>query len=233
MRIYHCIDRIGDKYGHLTIIAPAYSPKGRNKRWLCKCECGVEKVICISHLRNGGTVSCGCKKIYLIRASAITHGFSRDPNYKSEYSTWAAMKARCSNPKKKNYKDYGGRGIKVCERWLNSFENFLEDMGKKPSKEYSLDREENDGNYEPNNCRWALLEVQSRNKRTSNFLECNGERMVLLDWAKKLNVERRFIYKFLERGITFCEIIEIIKTGKHRDRVLRGTGKRKRIKKTT
>jgi hypothetical protein len=150
----------GDKYGRLTIteeIEPYITPSGvRHRKFNCLCDCGEKKSIVLKSLRNNHTISCGC----FHKEVKTNHGLTGT----YEYHIWNSMKQRCNNPKNISYKDYGGRGIKVCDRWLNSFNFFLEDMGKKPDG-YSLDRINNDDGYKPTNCRWATMKEQSNNRR--------------------------------------------------------------------
>jgi hypothetical protein len=146
------IDITGNKYGKWAVERFAYV-ENRHSYWLCRCECGTTKVIWGANLRQGLTHSCGCSK--------IVHGLRRT----NEYRTWRGIKERCLNPNNKDYINYGGRGITVCERWVNSFENFIKDMGKKPSPELSIDRINNDKGYSPDNCQWATKSQQSRNQR--------------------------------------------------------------------
>lgn len=159
------IDLTGRRFSRLTAIRVAGRDSTGRFEYLCRCDCGQEKTVRGSNLTSGHVKSCGC----LLREAdqGITHGLSHAP----EYIVWLSMKRRCSNPKNESFKYYGGRGIKVCDRWLHSFENFLDDMGSRPSPEHSIDRINVDGDYEPSNCRWATLSEQARNKRTSNHRE--------------------------------------------------------------
>lgn len=229
MRIYTSTNRVGQKFGTLTVVAPVPNTSGlkENKKWLCKCECGNEKIIRVDHLIDGSTQSCGCKKKEKLRDANIGHGFSKDMTCKSEYYAWTSMKMRCYNPKCKQYKNYGARGIIVSERWLgeNGFPNFISDMGKKPTAKHSIDRINNNGNYEVSNCKWSTMPEQNRNKRDNNVIEYEGKRMVLLDWANYFGIERSFIYRLLEKHTT-DEAFKKIKSGNYRERKIYVTPKR-------
>lgn len=132
----------------------------------CVCECGTHRLIHRSNLTSGKTKSCGCKKAEKVAKARTTHSMFGTPTY----SSWSSMMTRCKNQKSKSYANYGARGIKVCERW-NLFENFLQDMGEKPKKGMSIERINNDGNYEPGNCRWATPKEQASNTRRTKLTQ--------------------------------------------------------------
>ncbi len=139
----------------------------------------------------------------------------RDGKRIPEYSAWKDIRYRCYNPKDHAYKDYGGRGIRVCDRWKDSFQNFMEDMGFKPTPEHTIDRIDNNGDYEPNNCRWATMDIQSNNRRDNHWIEHNGVRMTVAMWSKHLKVSSSNLLSNKKR--TESESIEhYIKNGKRK-----------------
>jgi hypothetical protein len=168
-------DLTGEKFAHLTVLKHA----GHNKRgaalWECICDCPRRRKIIVigSNLSSENTTSCGCES----RKNRRIHGDCSGDKTTAEYRIWLNMKTRCYCPNRPCYPDYGGRGITVCPRWRESFELFLADMGRRPSKRHTLDRRNNDGNYEPENCRWATRKQQARNQRfrTKGLKLCRSE----------------------------------------------------------
>lgn len=181
----HKIDISGNRYGRWVVI-----DRVKGSTWLCRCDCGTVKRVQGSSLKLGKTVSCGCYSIERTK----THGKEGTPTY----NTWAHMLTRCRNQRHKQYAEYGGRGISVCEAW-HSFENFYNDMGEKP-KGMSLDRIDNDGNYEPLNCRWATVKQQIRNRRISPKYEIDGMMRSLGDLAEKYRIPVRRLYERMRSG---------------------------------
>jgi len=184
----------GDVYGKLTLAKKAEKTGSNGWKWLCECECGKETVVYLKNMRNGHTKSCGCISREKASKRMTTHGSAET----IEYNIWSCMKGRCSNKKNSEYKNYGGRGIIVCKRWLR-FENFFEDMGNIP-KDKSIDRIDNDGNYEPGNCRWATKIEQANNTRVNVFIEYEGKRFTVAQWSRRLGIKDKTIYKRLKAG---------------------------------
>lgn len=181
----------GQKFGKLLVISFNGVVK-ENRTWNCICECGNNTIVSSNKLKSGRTRSCGCG----VTESRFSHGMSKS----REFKTWTTIKGRCYNKTNKSYKDYGARGIIVCERWLKSFENFYEDMGPKPSRNHSIDRINNNGNYEPENCKWATKEEQNNNTRVNIYLTYNNRTLTLSQWAKELDLKYSALQSRLARG---------------------------------
>ncbi len=170
---------VGKKFGRLTVLRFVDKNQWGNYRWLCRCGCGKEKIILGYNLIRGSTKSCGCLH--------TKHGNAKNNDKTKTYRSWQNMIQRCINPEHKYYKHYGGRGIKVCKRWLK-FPNFLKDMDEHPGKGYSIDRINNNGNYCKSNCRWATRKEQARNKRNNHLETYNGKTQCLIEWSEEYNI---------------------------------------------
>jgi len=195
----------GRSFGRLTCIRRVDPPESvvnsRHRYYLCQCSCGNAVVVMLDSLFRGCTQSCGCLKSELVaernRLQSTTHGMSDT----SEYNIWGSMVARCTNEKNRRYGDYGGRGIRICDRWLNLFENFYSDMGDRPPG-MTLDRIDNNGDYTPDNCRWATAKEQNRNRRDNRLIE--GKPMT--EWCEENDLNRNTVahrlHQFLKNGMS-------------------------------
>lgn len=172
---------LGRRFNRLLVIAPAQSKNGRTF-WNCQCNCGNQKEIATTPLLNGLTQSCGCLHKERVSEAKKTHGQSKN-HTTPEYVAWLHMKSRCYNENNDSYGRYGGRGITVCERWLESFENFFADIGKRPEG-MSLERIDNSQGYTPQNCKWATVFEQANNKRNNFFVIWEGQKFTLANLAR-------------------------------------------------
>lgn len=210
---------IGSVWGRLTVLEEAeplvfrrggtFGSTYEKRRAVCRCECDKKTIVIVrqDQMRSGKTRSCGCLHDERARAHMTamdkrgnkhrqTHGRTNTP----EFYIWHSMNQRCTNPKQHSFPRYGGRGITVCARWLHTFENFLADMGERPTPQHTLERNDNDGNYEPANCRWATPAEQGVNRGTNKFLTYRGETLCLTEWARRLGMNRGAIQKRLHKG---------------------------------
>lgn len=183
---------IGGRFGRLHILSDAPRVRGKRKV-LCRCDCGTEKIIDAGSIRNGDVRSCGCLSREQVSVRSITHGHAVGGVLPSEYVIWANMRYRCSNPKNKSFPRYGGRGIRVCERWDQSFAHFLEDMGRRPSPSHSIERINNGGHYEPENCRWATPVQQANNKRGNHVITIGERSQTIAQWAREIGIKPSII----------------------------------------
>lgn len=180
---------------------------GKDRRFLCRCVCGKEKPCFLHLLRSGSTRGCGCKRNKENKERETTHGLS----YSKEYYAWRAMHWRCDEHcDKETYKNYGGRGIKVCDRW-KSFELFIEDMGKKPSPDHEIERSDNNKGYSPDNCRWATNKENSRNKRNNFLVEKDGKTKCLSEWCEIYHLAYGKVYYRMKKfGMSLDEAMTAI-----------------------
>jgi hypothetical protein len=189
----------GVRFGRLIAI------ERRGPKWFCKCDCGKTALATPGNLKYGNTSSCGCLRIEqaaIARKFCTRHGHAAGSSGSPEYRTWAAMKNRCSNSNTKCFPDYGGRGIKVCREWSDSFESFLEDMGPRPSSRHSIDRIDNNGDYTPENCRWATVKEQMRNRRCCMVVTAFGEAKPLADWCDAHGMLAGTVARRIRRGVS-------------------------------
>ena len=182
------IERTGKRYGKLVVESCAGIGDHHEFTWNAVCDCGGKIVAQGSALSNGRTKSCGCLK--------CPHGQSRT----TEYRTWRQMKVRCLNHKNKYYNSYGGRGISICDEWVDSFTSFFSCVGKKPSAQHSIDRINNDGNYEPGNVKWSTRMEQQHNTQRVRKLTYLGETLCIREWSRKIGRSANTITKRLNRG---------------------------------
>ncbi len=182
-----------------TVLGRAPS-KNRDSYWHCRCECGTERSVKCTDLLRGISRSCGCLQAEEVSHRNFKHGYTRHARRPPEYTAWRAVKTRCFNSNCQCFGDYGGRGITMCDRWKESFVAFLDDMGHRPGPEYSLERIDHNGHYEPGNCRWATVTEQSNNRRSNRLITHQGVTRTLKNWSRIKGVSRKAITDRLNRG---------------------------------
>lgn len=194
-------DLSGQIFNRWTVIGPP-SLGGKNGTtvfWICRCECGTVKPVASGHLKNGASASCGC--LHKERAAEFA---TKHKSIKTrEYSSWRAMKERCSNPNHIEWRNYGGRGIGVCQRWADrksGFSNFINDMGKIPDNSYSIDRIDVNGDYSPENCKWSSRKEQANNRRNSVIVEYHGRSQTISQWSEETGIGYHELYNANKRG---------------------------------
>lgn len=191
-------DYIGKTYNRLTIInftvSKTLSSGGKHHIVNCQCSCGNFCAVKLNNLKSNTTKSCGC--ISKEMPNSKKHGLINT----SEYDIWQHIKSRCLNSKIPEYKNYGGRGITICSEWLNSFENFIQDMGFRPTSAHSIERKNNNLGYFKENCRWATAKEQANNRRTTVFITFNNKTQTLSEWCDELNLNYKIIHQRLNRS---------------------------------
>lgn len=190
------LDLTGVRVNRLTVLRRVENV-GRQPAWLCQCDCGAPKRVLGTHLRAGDVIDCGCGRSARQAKSRQTHGMTDS----AEFRTWSGMKSRCSNPNGKYWAMYGGRGIAVCDRWLESFENFYADMGPRPAGT-TLDRIDNDKGYSPDNCRWATRKDQQNNRRANVIVTLDGVSKTLAQWAEYYGVPYPVVKDRRSKGVS-------------------------------
>lgn len=190
---------VGAKFNAWTVLAPAPYRKGSNRkigRVVCRCACGQLRITSWADVRKGRSRCCGCLGNAGTSKRFRKHGRTMHPMF----STWESMKYRCYNPKAKNFYLYGAKGVRVCDAWLNSLEQFCLDMGERPSPQHTIDRIDSNGNYEPSNCRWATPKEQARNTSRNRIITFNGETLCLKAWAERTGLTEMCIHGRLRAG---------------------------------
>ena len=206
----HFLDISGRRFGRLLVIKNVGKDKFGNYKWLCKCDCGNEKIVTGNCLCSGMTSSCGCFRIENTIKAKTTHGLSKT----RLYDTWGKIVQRCTNERNNHYKDYGGRGIKICDEWRRNFELFYEwSMNNGYRDDLTIDRINNDGNYEPDNCRWVDYNVQANNRRNNHYVEYEGRRYTVKELDRLLCNGAGLIARRLYKGWTMEEALTIPKGG--------------------
>lgn len=196
-------DLAGRVFGRLTVVLFLGADRKARRKWRCLCACnGEPRDVWEQALLKGVTLSCGCLHREIVAANSFKHGHAvHGAAVSPEYSSWRSLRDRCENPNNKRFADYGGRGIALCDRWRNSFLEFLADMGPRPPGT-SIDRKDNDRGYEPGNCRWATRKEQQRNRRCSTLLTFRGETLSIPDWADRLGIALAALAARVRRGWT-------------------------------
>lgn len=195
------IDATNMKYGRWYILGHTTS---NHRNVICVCDCGVVKTVDIQSIKRGLSKSCGCHKVEFAGNALIKHSMCKSP----EYRTWSHMKSRCNNPSDHKYYAYGARGIRVCDRWSNSFSNFYTDMGAKPSPTHSIDRIDNNGDYTPKNCRWATPKEQAYNKSTTTKVFYKGKAYDVPDVSALTGIRESNIRNRIKRNWSADRIFE-------------------------
>lgn len=192
------------RFGRLLVLDSTDQRAQGQRVWRCRCDCGAEVPVSSYMLTSGKTKSCGClrRDMGVARGKASArHGEGSNGRETAEYRCWGAMLSRCNNPNHCNFPDYGARGIQVCERWT-AYENFLADMGRRPSDRHSIDRIDVKGPYSPENCRWATMTEQQRNTRRNVFITIGDQTLTLGAWLVKLDIPRATYYTRLRKGMS-------------------------------
>ncbi len=189
-------DLTNQRFGRLLVLKFAGNGKNGVPMWECLCDCGNKKNVSTGHLTHGDTQSCGCFHKEKLSLASATHGESKSRLYK----IWAGIKSRCYDKQSRSYRKYGQRGITVCQEWCDSYESFKAwAMANGYTDELTLDRKDNDGNYCPENCRWATQKEQQNNRRNNRLLTYNGETLTASQWNERLGFTRGTVSQRLNK----------------------------------
>lgn len=200
----------GKTYGQLVGIAKCgNNPANGNAIWQFVCSCGARCEIDGYAVRIGKATSCKACGAERLRLASVKHGMSES----REFATWIDIQTRCLNPNATSFPDYGGRGIEICDRWLNSFMDFYADMGPKPSRRHSIERDDVNGNYEPGNCRWATAIEQARNRRNTSRITIDGVTKTLQEWAEENNLLASTLVSRQRAGVDGARLLQPSRTG--------------------
>jgi hypothetical protein len=191
-----CRDITGTRFERLVVVGLKGRSKAETLLWSCRCDCGNSVIAPTNDLLRGNYKSCGCLQRERSAERLLKHGHAKT----LEYRIWGTMISRCENPNHIAFADYGGRGIKVCDRWKNSVSDFISDMGPRPSRKHSIDRKDSNGDYEPCNCRWATPKEQSRNTSRNRFVTYGVETLTLAEWGERNGLRGSLIGNRLKAG---------------------------------
>lgn len=201
------IDITNKRYGRLIVLRQVgRKPTGRNEiMWECRCDCGNLISIPKSYLSSGDTKSCGCYALENKKSMHLKHGLSGS----YLYNIWSGMKQRCNDKSSLAYPNYGGRGIKVCNRWMNDFSLFAKDMGDRPSPKHTLERINNNKGYYKSNCKWATVKEQSLNRRSNISIQYKSVTYTALEFSEKIGITLNSLYQRLQKGWSISEIASV------------------------
>lgn len=198
------INLLGQKFGKLTVVAFHGQDAKGNSLWLCKCDCGNDYIGVGAQIKRLHSKSCGCIQVSAAQEASRTHGMTGTPTYQS----WLNLKTRCLNPNREQWNDYGGRGITVCQRWLDSFEAFYADVGERPSVQHTIERKDTNGNYEPGNCVWATRQEQNRNRRDNRKITVDGVTKCAAQWAEEKGINVETLVKRVQVGTSEKDLFD-------------------------
>lgn len=197
----------GEKHGRLTLTSRV--PGRGRARWHVACECGQQKVVLESNIRGGNTTSCGCYHSERMREVATKHGGCANYTVTPEYEAWRTMIARCYSETAHSYPYYGGKGVRVAQEWIDSYEAFRDAVGPRPSTGHVLSRVDNEGHFVPGNTAWVTRSQSDRNKRNNKYYEVNNRSMCLEDWAREYGIAKSTLHYRLAKGLTMREALDV------------------------